>query len=317
MWHAGNWNENSLPVDIFPEDVKTKYIKEVADEILRRLAPERTKNGITFKFLAEKYLTEKHNGKKKLSKNTIRSDYTTYRTLAGLHDKIISYITYKELQEYINNDTCGYVKKLKKITMIKQVFRYALKYEMIDKNPSEFLEINITSDIKHGENFTIEDLKKLYSDRENKITQMIIIMCYTGFRIGEIAGLEIDLENRVFKGGIKTEAGKGRVVPIHDFIFDMVKSKQEKNPKNILFTTDWSFREAMYKRLEYLGIKKHTPHDCRHTFSYLCTKFKVDEIQKKRMLGHSFSDVTNSVYGHTDVEILREEIEKIKPIYDF
>ena len=29
------------------------------------------------------------------------------------------------------------------------------------------------------------------------------------------------------------------------------------------------------------------------------------------MLGHAFSDVTNKVYGHRDVEELRKQIEKI------
>ncbi len=29
------------------------------------------------------------------------------------------------------------------------------------------------------------------------------------------------------------------------------------------------------------------------------------------MLGHAFSDITNRVYGHRDVEELRKQIEKI------
>lgn len=43
----------------------------------------------------------------------------------------------------------------------------------------------------------------------------------------------------------------------------------------------------------------------------LCEKYNVKENDRKRMLGHSFRDITNAVYGHRDLEDLREEIEKI------
>jgi len=43
----------------------------------------------------------------------------------------------------------------------------------------------------------------------------------------------------------------------------------------------------------------------------LCDEYNVNENDKKRMLGHAFQDVTNSVYGHRDIESLRKEIEKM------
>ena len=57
---------------------------------------------------------------------------------------------------------------------------------------------------------------------------------------------------------------------------------------------------------------KHTAHDCRHTFSMLCDKYDVNEIEKKRMLGHAFSDITNRVYGHADLEKQKQELAKIQ-----
>lgn len=72
----------------------------------------------------------------------------------------------------------------------------------------------------------------------------------------------------------------------------------------------------MYETLDALGIEKHTPHDCRHTFSMLCEKYGVNENDRKRMLGHSFgSDITNGIYGHRNLEELRNEIEKIEVCY--
>ena len=43
---------------------------------------------------------------------------------------------------------------------------------------------------------------------------MLLIMCYSGWRISEYIGLEVNLQKKYFMGGIKTEAGKGRIVPI-------------------------------------------------------------------------------------------------------
>lgn len=72
------------------------------------------------------------------------------------------------------------------------------------------------------------------------------------------------------------------------------------------------FRDKMYTQLTTLGIEKHTPHDCRHTFSKLFEKYKVMENDRKRMLGHKIGDVTNDTYGHRTLEDLRNEIEKIE-----
>lgn len=72
----------------------------------------------------------------------------------------------------------------------------------------------------------------------------------------------------------------------------------------------------MSNKLSELGIEKHTPHDCRHTFSALCEKYGVNENDRKRMMGHSFgNDITNAKYGHRTVDDLRGEIEKIKVCY--
>ena len=77
--------------------------------------------------------------------------------------------------------------------------------------------------------------------------------------------------------------------------------------------TTANFRHLMYNELEALGIEKHTPHDCRHTFSWLCDKYEVDRFSKKLMLGHALgNDVTDAVYGHRTVEELRSEIHKIR-----
>ena len=147
--------------------------------------------------------------------------------------------------------------------------------------------------------------------KDNPVARFILIMCYSGYRIKAYETIEVNTEEWCFKGGVKTKSSKGRIVPIHSGIQSLVKASLENG--KILNQTTQSFRNDMYKLLESIGIEKHTPHDCRHTFSSLCEKYGVNEADRKRMLGHSFgSDITNGIYGHRTLDELRAEIEKIK-----
>ena len=123
--------------------------------------------------------------------------------------------------------------------------------------------------------------------------------------------MEINLEERYFHGGLKTDAGKNRYVPIHSAIFPLVEYMVKKYDR-ILFHSVDVFREKMYETLDVLGIEKHTPHDCRHTFNKLCDQYEVNDRDKKLMIGHAFSDITNKVYLHRSIKNLSEEIEKIQ-----
>ena len=124
--------------------------------------------------------------------------------------------------------------------------------------------------------------------------------------------MEIALEKYCFIGGIKTKSGKERTVPIHPSIYHPVANRFDGS-RNLLLCGCVTFRKNMYGALKRLGIERHTPHDCRHTFSMLCERYGVNENDRKRMLGHSFgSDITNARYGHRSLEELRAEIKKIQ-----
>ena len=131
-------------------------------------------------------------------------------------------------------------------------------------------------------------------------------------RIEEYRKIQINTSEWYFQGGNKSRAGKTRIVPIHSAIQEIVASRMKRCGK-LLPETSNAFREEMAAFLPTIGVQEHhTPHDCRHTFSYLCEKYGVAENDRKRLLGHSFTDVTNRVYGHRDLEDLRRQIEKIQ-----
>ena len=77
--------------------------------------------------------------------------------------------------------------------------------------------------------------------------------------------------------------------------------------------------QYFYPCLESMGLsrastgEKRTPHDFRHTFSWLADKYGMDNLSKHLIMGHSLgTDVESSVYGHRTIDELKAEIEKIQ-----
>ena len=117
-----------------------------------------------------------------------------------------------------------------------------------------------------------------------------------------------------------------RTVPIHSRIIPIVEhyyKEAQDIGRNILFGrkiphkgqyayTDNSFRYGLLKEYKELGIKDHVLHDGRHTFSTMAKKNKMDDFARKKIMGHSISDLTDRVYTHLDLEWFRTEIEKIE-----
>lgn len=254
---------------------------------------------------------------KKLSEATMRSTTAAFKNCSSIHDTQIGQLRYDDLQNILNTCTLKHASQELIVSLLHQVYAYALKYEIVDKDYSQFLYIPIEDDDESGEPFTDDDLKILWSNSTDPDIQMVLIMCYSGFRIAAYTDMEVNLKEKYFKGGVKTRNSKDRTVPIHSAIEKMVSFRC--TDRNILGRTQQDFRKRLYPKLAALGIaytsdgKKHTPHDCRHTFSRLCEKYHVNDNDRKRMMGHSFgNDTTNAVYGHRSLEDLRTEIEKLK-----
>lgn len=258
----------------------------------------------------EKYYDWKFNGKRKYSQSSIDSSRAAFRNCSPIHDKPIDQIGYDELQEILDTSVLKHSSLELMHSCMKQTFKFALAQGMIEKNPTELLKINIEDDDEHGVPFTNNDLRILWEDRDNGVAQVLLIMCYSGYRIGELSVIDVDLDSKSFSGGLKTRTSRGRIVPIHSAILPVV-SRRIKEYGSIMHMSKQNFRNLMYSYIESIGIERHTPHDCRHTFSRLCEEYSVRENDRKRLLGHKIGDITNDTYGHRDLKDLREELEKI------
>ena len=267
----------------------------------------------TFSEVYERFFQEKfYNSPKKLSSATMNSTKAAFKNCAAIHNTPLGQLRYEDLQDVLNKCPLKHSSLELIVSLLHQMYKYAMKYEIVEKDYSAFLYIPKEDDDEAGEPFSDENLKIMWQNQHDPVVEMLLIMCYSGFRVKAYTDMEVNLTDGYFKGGVKTKTSKARTVPIHSAIYALVKKRYDGS-KNLLLSTTGNFRNKMYETLERLGIEKHTPHDCRHTFSMLCERYGVNENDRKRMMGHSFgSDITNAKYGHRNLEELRTEIEKIQ-----
>lgn len=250
------------------------------------------------------------NAPKKLSASIERQAEFSYRHCTSLYGLPMSAIRLQDLQSVLNNCSIKKTGSLQKVyTFIRQICKYAYAHDYIGRDYSTGLVLPLREKEEHGDPFSDEDIQKLWALKKDQTAELLLIMIYSGFRIGELEDLKI--EDGCFRGGSKTDAGKNRIVPIHSAIQPLVDARIQRDGK-ILTWYYRSIRKMMQDFLRRNKMTMHSPHDTRHTFSALCERYGVREADRKRMLGHKVGDLTNDVYGHRTLDDLRAEIEKIK-----
>lgn len=250
------------------------------------------------------------------TKATKASYNAAYKNCSTLHDRKFNSLCYNDLQGVVNSCELKHSSLELIVVLFKQLYKYAIIHEICEDDKSKYVTVNRIEDDENGRPFSDEELEILWENRNDDNAAMILIMCYSGFRISEYKTLSVNLKEKYFKGGMKTESGKNRVVPIHDSVFGFVQDRMDRYGCLLPYSVSYFRTHHFAPTLERLGITsmpKHTPHDARHTFSMLCERYSVRENDRKRMLGHAFQDdITNTVYGHRSVDDLRPEIQKIQ-----
>lgn len=211
------------------------------------------------------------------------------------------------LQEHIKN-------------LFSQMDKFALQNDIIEKGYSSFAAITVSEDDTPGVPFTTEEIETLWANVNVPWVDSILIYIYSGWRVSELILMpaeNINLDEGTFKGGLKTEAGKNRIVPIHSKIRDFVEHRLSVN-HGILFSLNGrpisttTYTNLFKKTLRDIGIDTyHTPHDCRHTFTSLLDSAGVNQVCIDRLIGHASNSLTTRTYTHKSIDELRQAIEMI------
>lgn len=256
-------------------------------------------------FFAYKYERDKT---RNYSKSSIDATKAAFNQTSVLHNIPFCNIKTEDLQKVVDDCPKKHATKEHIVNLFRQMYDYAYSHDICDRKYSDHVKINTPDDDEKGEPFTEQELSLIWEHAEgNNILQAVLIMVYSGFRISAYHKLEINMEEQYFRGGVKTAAGKNRIVPFNQEIIPFI---HRDNP--LFMLTVGPFRQAFNTALAKIGITDHTPHDCRHTFSWLCDKYHVDTLSKKMLMGHALgNDITDLKYGHRTIDELRTEINKI------
>lgn len=221
-------------------------------------------------------------------------------------------------------------------SMFNLMLDYALEYELVDKNYARTFDLS-NDIIKEKEAatrghivFTNTEMKILWDNVDSlRFVDWILIQCYMGWRPQELAKLKIEnvhLDGQYITGGMKTDAGKDRSVPIHPRIKNLVERNYNQAVElgsQYLFNDPLAVKGGMTitydkyagrfsKIMDALKFRDdHRPHDPRKTFITMAKKADVDEYVIKRLIGHRITDITEGTYTERDIEWLRTELLKM------
>ena len=288
---------------------------------LHRIDPVSPKANIILEELYEEWSAAKY--KSGISRDTINNYKAAWKHVDKLKSAKFKDLRTAHWQKVIDEkkEVLGHssLKKIKSLTTL--LYNYALKNDIVKKNYAEFIELPRYSK-QEKQIFSDLDIQKMFKNADTvPWVDTILIMIYTGMRISEMLQLtkfNVDLKKQIITGGIKTEAGKDRVIPINKKIMTYIKKWYEKNGQALICREDGSKMSAKYYRekyyypaLEALEIQKLTPHACRHTFASLMAAANVDPLYTQRIIGHADYAFTANEYTHPEIKELKKAINKI------
>ena len=221
-------------------------------------------------------------------------------------------------------DNCGKGKRTQENmkSLGTMLFRMAMSNDIVSRNYAEGL-------IPRGEKqeprtpFTEVELAKMREivadpkyDFSKSCIDIILVLCYTGFRIEELLSLTLDSFHEekdwsYFVGGSKTEAGRDRIVGISPKIMPYVKRRLADcdgryiSGENGNKISAKKFRQLYYNSLDDAGIERRVPHCTRHTFATMLKNVDVSDRDKMEMIGHSSISMTIE-YTHSDLDGLKK-----------
>ena len=320
---------------------------------------------IKFETFAEEWFEE-------YARPTLRN--TTYERMLQLRGRVypaighmrIDKITPRQIQAFINslskegaNERTGKPLAPKTIrhnlSFISDVFSYAVRMGVVSDNPCS--KVTLPKD-HHDEKkiYTPEQVQRflnLLNDEPLKYRTFFNLMIYSGFRRGEMLGLEwkdVDFEHNIIsvrrtsnytgKKGTYTDTTKTRksqrTLKFPHEIMDMLKEYKDEQDMQALKCGDkWVETDRLYTKWNGLPMQNGTPyfwlgefcekhdlpfyglHSFRHLFASLLVNQGVDIVTVSGALGHSTVSTTSNIYCHMLEEAQAKVSEAVSSALDF
>lgn len=269
----------------------------------------------TFSDIYQLWLDDLDKKPKPLSRSSMDGYRAAYKKYEPLHTMVFEKITVKDYEDiaktYVNMSHSS-IKTMK--LLLNQMYKTAMRYGIVDKNLSDLLLFYSTNENANPHKiYTDEEISALWANKSDFMARLLLILIYTGMRVRELLYMKtenVHLEDRYMIGGLKTDAGKERIIPISEKIVPLLNTSGEYL---IMYNgSELKYRYAYQLLNDYMEANNmtHDFHDTRHTTATLMEKAEIDKLHRKLILGHASGDVTDR-YTHISIEQLVEDINKI------
>lgn len=273
----------------------------------------RQRNTITLRQLFNEWLPIHSQS---ISRSAVNSYHIAFKHIYNISDMSTTDIHFQHLQNVIDSmhvKGLSYSSCKKVRTVLNQLFNYAIIKDYPITNYALHLNLGPNVPTIKRRLFTRQQINKLWAI-DTSYSRMILILLYTGLRIGELLNLRRQDINRrssyLIVKHAKTKAGEGRIIPIHHRIAPLIEQVYNSTD-NYLFPISYTtFRKHFQDVLKQLNCK-HTIHDTRHTFASLLDAAAPPNALRS-LLGHKQGDITTRVYTHKTIRELRKSIELLK-----
>lgn len=279
--------------------------------------PDALSNDTTFAEVFDMLLKKKEGT---VSISSIRSYHSAFNAASKLHDMKMVDIRTQHMQSVLDTKKTRSSKvNLKNTYML--MFTIAEQNDIVTKNYASFLEVG-KAEKSTKEVYTDEEIELLWKYQGDKYIDATLVLLYTGMRIGELLEAKMEnvhLDEQYLVGGLKTDAGKDRIIALADKIMPIMRRlygdgtnpglvMNERNSAPHVYRT---FVKHWSKRMQDLGIERGL-HETRHTC--ISNLYKTDARPEliKKQVGHSASGITEQVYLHVDAKQLLEVVNKLK-----
>lgn len=294
----------------------------------------------TFAELFDKWKSYRNSLKAKPGSSTWKNYGIAFNMFSPIHDKKIISIRAQDLQNCISAQSSKSRSSVGNMrAIVRGMWKFAVMNEYCEHDITEHLVFEFTeTGIPIHTRFTDEEIASLW-DALGTINNVdiILIYIYTGCRPAELLEIEsanVHLEEQYMIGGMKTDAGKNRIIPIHDAIVPLVQNRLAQNRK-YLITNKYGnhYTRAVYHNSNWNTVMQkmslnHSPHDCRYTFAALADNACMNTICKKLIMGHALAnkngtaykiggkqDITQDVYTEKTIPELVAEVNKIPVLF--
>ena len=267
-----------------------------------------------------------HEGR--VGRSTMDCYKAAWKYFSPIHYMTFADIDLDDLQECVDDCPKGKRTKENMKALAGLLCKYAIPRHQTDLNYAEYIH---TGNDEKGTRpaFSRGQIKLI--DEQIGITphaEDVLCLIYTGMRPSELFALtKDDYRDGILYGGIKTDAGKNRAVPVARQIAIHIATKLQSDSKYLFPKDDGTQMSAKYFRDNYFypvlaaaGIQPiptpdhpayYVPYSCRHTFANLLKNVQGSDKDKANLIGHQDYQTTKRMYQSAELDNLKAIISQL------